>query len=295
MLRNAEEHLKKAKEAFEAKNFGEAFGQGNAAFRNAGAAAKSLNSILENGNEAINKINEVKIKIEKLSSAIEEFKAKFGDIPVSVIKVLEEAKLQLAKAEEALRQNNPRQALSHVQTAEKMIEKARSLLEGGKEAVQKRLEADTKRTDIKTEIKIEGESKKPEERPSVLEKLRTNIGVELQKPTESVTAFEVKPVSVASVKVRITANGFEPREVKIQKGGSIVWINESGNASWPASAVHPTHDVYPQKGGCIGSAFDACKRIENGGTYEFRFDHAGTWKYHDHINSSHFGSVNVAE
>src|SRR3989344_2093135 len=125
-----------------------------------------------------------------------------------------------------------------------------------------------------------------------------------QKPT----SVESKPVSdlnsgisnTASVvptrvDVVFTDEGFRPSEIKVRKGGTVVWTNKSSVAMWPASAVHPTHDIYPQKGGCLGSAFDACRRVAPGETYEFKFDHVGTWKYHDHIGASNFGAVTVVE
>ena len=251
LLGNAEKHLEKATEAWKAKNFGEAFGQANAAYRNAKTAAKSLDSLFENDDEAVKKIEEVKTKIERLSVAIEEFKTKFGDIPVTVVRVLEEAKLQISKAEEALSQSNPRQAISHVKAAEKMIERAKSLLEGGKEAVQKRRELNKAQDDNKVEVEDKDEAKNKEEKSSILQKLRTSTGIGFQKPAESAKPAEIKPIEVvpvdgtsairpsapSSVKVLVTDSGFEPREVKVQKGGSVVWVNQSGSAVWPASVM----------------------------------------------------------
>ena len=70
-------------------------------------------------------------------------------------------------------------------------------------------------------------------------------------------------------------------------------MNKDSVPHWPASAVHPTHDEYPQKGGCGGSAFDACREIGPGESYTFVFHYKGTWGYHDHIKSGFFGSVIV--
>ena len=84
--------------------------------------------------------------------------------------------------------------------------------------------------------------------------------------------------------VRITADGFVPNELRIKVGDTITWINEDTKDSWPASAIHPTHAVYPEPGGCIGSMFDACKRLKQGESWSFTFNQKGTWGYHDHVN-----------
>ena len=53
---------------------------------------------------------------------------------------------------------------------------------------------------------------------------------------------------------------------------------------WPASAMPPPIKRYPATGGCLGSAFDACKGVQPGDSWPFKFDIAGNWKYHDHLN-----------
>ena len=96
-----------------------------------------------------------------------------------------------------------------------------------------------------------------------------------------------------SVVVEITENGFSPETVTISKGDVVVFMNKDSAPHWPASAVHPTHDEYPQKGGCGGSAFDACREIGPGESYTFVFHYEGTWTYHDHLNPSIYGYVIV--
>lgn len=104
---------------------------------------------------------------------------------------------------------------------------------------------------------------------------------------------DVPEMVVVGANISITDAGFEPKEVKIKKGETVSWINESSRSSWPASALHPTHAVYPEGGGCIGSAFDACRGLETGEEFSFLFNHAGTWKYHDHLAPSRTGTVIV--
>lgn len=95
--------------------------------------------------------------------------------------------------------------------------------------------------------------------------------------------------------VVITDNGFSPREIKIKKGDAVRWTNQSSALSWPASAIHPTHSIYPEKGGCIDSSFDACRGLAKGESFTFVFNFAGSWKYHDHLNPSKVGTVVVEE
>lgn len=88
--------------------------------------------------------------------------------------------------------------------------------------------------------------------------------------------------------VEIIDNEFRPAIVKVKKGESVIWINKMTAQSWPASAMHPTHAVYPEAGGCIASKFDACHGLKTGESWTFTFNQLGQWKYHDHIN---FGTV----
>lgn len=90
-----------------------------------------------------------------------------------------------------------------------------------------------------------------------------------------------------------TDSGFSPSVLAIKSGTTVVFKNNGSKDFWPASAKHPTHDVYPIKGGCVGSIFDACKAIAPGGKWEFKFDVSGSWAYHDHLHPTFFGKVNV--
>jgi len=90
-------------------------------------------------------------------------------------------------------------------------------------------------------------------------------------------------------------NGFEPRTLTVKKGTTVIFKNEKNGNMWVASAMHPSHEVYPEKGGCISSAFDACKGYIKGESWPFQFNVVGTWRYHDHLNASQFGSVAVTE
>jgi len=99
--------------------------------------------------------------------------------------------------------------------------------------------------------------------------------------------------------IEITSTEFKPNAVTIKKGGNVTWVNKDNNAHWPASARHPTHTVYPGSGiekcGSGEKIFDACDGLSKDETFVFQFNEIGKWNYHDHLDSSLFGSVTVVE
>lgn len=109
------------------------------------------------------------------------------------------------------------------------------------------------------------------------------------------------PQGPADQVIEITATGFSPSNVTIKAGQSVEWINKDASPHWPASAMHPTHEVYP--GSTItkcGTAeqlniFDACRGLDAEKSFRFKFDRQGTWQYHDHLNprTPFFGSITV--
>jgi plastocyanin len=127
-----------------------------------------------------------------------------------------------------------------------------------------------------------------------------------QPPTPPVFEVPTMPTPTTTettptleVIIKITADGFEPKEVEITKGTKVTWINEQSNPSWPASAVHPTHEVYPgssiKKCGTPeqNKIFDACHGLKQGEKWSFVFNEVGEWPYHDHLNPSWKGEIVV--
>ena len=107
------------------------------------------------------------------------------------------------------------------------------------------------------------------------------------------------PVVADFANIEITASGFSPSEVTIVQGGKVTWTNKGTVPSWPASAVHPTHTVYPgsdiNKCGTTEeeNIFDACSGLETGESWIFTFNEKGSWNYHDHLTAGRFGKINV--
>ena len=111
---------------------------------------------------------------------------------------------------------------------------------------------------------------------------------------DAIYSSQPENVSAASTSTVIyTDSGFSPSMITIAKGGTIIFKNMAPYDMWVGSAMHPTHAVYPTTGGCIASTFDSCRGIASGGSWSFKFDIAGTWGYHDHLNPSKFGKVVV--
>ena len=103
------------------------------------------------------------------------------------------------------------------------------------------------------------------------------------------------PATSAPVTVTYSDSGFSPSTVTIKRGQTVEFKNESSRDFWPASAVHPTHTVYPEKSSsdCFGSSFDACGKIATGSSWSFTFNSVGEWRYHDHVSANRTGTVVV--
>lgn len=76
--------------------------------------------------------------------------------------------------------------------------------------------------------------------------------------------------------VAITDTGFSPAQLVVAAGTTVTFTNNGQAMHWPASAVHPTHNLLP--------GFDALKGLATGETYAFTFTKVGTWTCHDHLN-----------
>jgi len=138
---------------------------------------------------------------------------------------------------------------------------------------------------------------------------------QLEEPVQSAVAVQedVSEESIADdvapegesvleeVTIEMTSSGFSPSDVTVKAGGTVIFVNNDINGHWPASAIHPTHTVYPgsSKDKC-GTAeqvktFDACGEVASGESYSFKFTEVGSWKYHDHLNAGDTGTIMVVE
>lgn len=84
--------------------------------------------------------------------------------------------------------------------------------------------------------------------------------------------------------VKISADGFSPQTITIKAGETVNWENEDTADHTVNSAPHPQHTDYPPLN--LGV-------MASGENKSLTFTKAGTYKYHDHLNPSLFGSVTV--
>ena len=85
--------------------------------------------------------------------------------------------------------------------------------------------------------------------------------------------------------VEISEDSFSPDFLEIVAGDSIEFVNTGELDRWPASNVHPTHELY--------SDFDARRPILPGQSWTFTFFETGLWGFHDHSNPQNVGQVMV--
>ncbi|MEK7576104.1 MAG: hypothetical protein AAB482_00235 [Patescibacteria group bacterium] len=102
-----------------------------------------------------------------------------------------------------------------------------------------------------------------------------------------------------TVTISMTDTGYSPATLNMKMGTTVIFKNDGENEHWPASAMHPTHTVYP--GSNIekcntpdeSKIFDACRGISKGSSWSFQFNNKGIWRYHDHLYPKLFGSITV--
>jgi len=82
--------------------------------------------------------------------------------------------------------------------------------------------------------------------------------------------------------IELRKNGFFPKQLAIRQGETVTFISQTDKPFWPASNVHPSHMLYPE--------FDPKKPVS---AWQFTFDRAGKWRFHDHISPEFTGAIIV--
>ena len=87
----------------------------------------------------------------------------------------------------------------------------------------------------------------------------------------------------------LTSDGYEPRAINIGLGDTIVFTTSDvyPDLHWPASNIHPTHSIY--------SEFDPLRPVPSDEPWSFTFTRVGEWKFHDHLNPRHTGTITVTQ
>ena len=116
-----------------------------------------------------------------------------------------------------------------------------------------------------------------------------------QKATEPQTQTPVGQTQVSPTTVQespavtenlvtLTSDGYSPVTITIETGTTVTWANNSGDEATVSSDPHPVHtDFSPLNLG----------KFSNGEKLTLTFDKAGTYKYHNHLNSSQKGTIIV--
>ena len=94
-----------------------------------------------------------------------------------------------------------------------------------------------------------------------------------------------KKIQHPTHRIEFTETGFVPKNMTIAKEDSITFTTARGVSFWPASDLHPTHELY--------SEFDPKRPIPTNESWSFKFDRVGEWEYHDHLNPLFRGMIVV--
>ena len=291
---------------------------------------KARLGISDNETDELEEKTEVRIR-EKSANKTGLSEEKDGRVSTEFIRIaenkIEEGQEKIAKA--ASRGANSTAAQSHLDSARNHLEAAKEAFARSQFAESREHALLARREAVNAEIRSEGrakvgEVKEEKERNGMDEseenvrKTRLNatgngtgmgkkenesmegLGKEKEKSLERKDG-ELKrnetPVSSELKQgermIEIASSGFVPETITVGAGTKVKFVNKDVARHWPASAVHPTHSVYPDRGGCIGSTFDACKGLAEGEEFDYTFNHRGSWNYHDHLNPSLRGMVKV--
>ena len=104
-----------------------------------------------------------------------------------------------------------------------------------------------------------------------------------QPPAQTTPAATAN--SVKTVEIIMTDDGYQPNTITINVGDKLRFVNKGRNAHWPASNIHPTHDLYPE--------FDPKRGLAPGEKWAFTFLNKGHWPMHDHLYPEIKGVITV--
>ena len=103
-----------------------------------------------------------------------------------------------------------------------------------------------------------------------------------EDPDEDGTPVEDQPAEKEYL-VTYAGGVFTPQRLDIPTGSVVTFVNQSEVPVWPASNIHPTHAIL--------SSFDPLQTIPPRGSWSYRFERDGYWRYHNHVEPSEVGMV----
>lgn len=137
--------------------------------------------------------------------------------------------------------------------------------------------------------------------PTPISTPRPTSSVSTPTPSTSpvLSPTPTQPQKTSKASVTYLDSGYSPSVITIKKDDIVYFENKSSKMMWTASAIHPTHAIYPGSNiemcgtNTLVAIFDACKGYQLGEVWGFVFIHQGTWKYHNHLQPNHAGTVVV--
>lgn len=104
-------------------------------------------------------------------------------------------------------------------------------------------------------------------------------------PTNTLPAQTAQPEGEVVAEIQMKEEGYEPSAITVQAGKAVRFINSSSGNRWPASNIHPTHELYPE--------FDPKRELKPGESWTFTFRKPGKWRMHDHLFAYMKGTITV--
>lgn len=117
-----------------------------------------------------------------------------------------------------------------------------------------------------------------------------------------VASEEGAPAASDGAVIIYTGAGFSPEVLTVRAGDTVRFENRSDSGGmWVGADDHPTHTEFDGTstrehcvdGETIGGSFDSCRALRPGETYEFTFERAGTYGYHNHTRAAYTGTIVV--
>ncbi len=105
-------------------------------------------------------------------------------------------------------------------------------------------------------------------------------------PVTTPTPQPVPPSSSIKL-IQMLDNKYVPMDVTIKQNDSVNFLNLGKSSHWPASNIHPTHQIYPE--------FDPKRPIAPGESWMFTFTKVGVWRWHDHLYPEIHGTITVTQ
>lgn len=94
-------------------------------------------------------------------------------------------------------------------------------------------------------------------------------------PIQNPPSVQVVDESTIVAEIRMKDKAYQPATLTIKQGQAIRFLNDDTLSYWPASNIHPTHEIY--------SEFDPKRALQPKEEWVFRFDRVGSWRMHDHL------------